>query len=177
MLTQHHEPLLSARPDWRTLVDAVAANAASHPDVVVAEQWDGTAFVNPVTARGLHEDIRATARGLAAAGVRPGDRVAIMSRTRYEWTVTDFAIWHAGAVTVPIYETSSAEQVRWILTDSKALCVIVEDARLRSVVEQVRADLPALGNIWTITEGGLEEIRALGATDAPDIDEIGRAHV
>ena len=170
MLTQHHEPLLSARPDWRTLVDAVAANAASHPDVVVAEQWDGKAFVNPVTARGLHEDIRATARGLAAAGVRPGDRVAIMSRTRYEWTVLDFAIWHAGAVTVPIYETSSAEQVRWILTDSKALCVIVEDARLRAVVEQVRADLPALGNIWTIEEGGLGEIRALAAAEAPDID-------
>ncbi|MBU6212982.1 MAG: long-chain fatty acid--CoA ligase [Actinomycetales bacterium] len=170
MLTQHHEPLLSARPDWRTLVDAVTANAHSHPDAVVAEQWDGKAFVNPVTARVLLEHIRATARGLAAAGVRPGDRVAIMSRTRYEWTVLDFAIWHAGAVTVPIYETSSAEQVRWILTDSKALCVVVEDARLRAVVEQVRADLPALGNIWTIEEGALAEIRALASADSPDID-------
>ena len=103
MANTRSEPSLTARPPWRTLVDAVAANAQSHPGTVVAEQWNGNEFTNQVTAQGLYQHIRAVAAGLIAAGVRVGDRVGIMSRTRYEWTVLDFAIWHAGAITVPIY--------------------------------------------------------------------------
>lgn len=164
------EPLLNARPSWRTLIDAVSANAASHPETVVAEQWDGSAFVNQVTAKGLYQHVRSVAAGLMAAGVRPGDRVGIMSRTRYEWTVLDLAIWHAGGVTVPIYETSSADQVRWILTDSKALCVVVEDAQMRATVDSVRADLPGLGAVWTIADGGLDTIAGLAAGSSADVD-------
>jgi long-chain acyl-CoA synthetase len=170
MAHTHSEPLVTARPSWRTLVDAVAANAQSHPDTVVAEQWSGSEFTRQTTAAALYQHIRAVAAGLLAAGVRPGDRVAIMSRTRYEWTVLDFAIWHAGAVTVPIYETSSAEQVRWILTDSKALCVIVEDRAMRDMVDSVRPDLPGLGAAWVIDDGALETISGLAAGTSADVD-------
>ena len=75
--------------------------------------------------------MRAAAKGLIAAGVEPGDRVGLMSRTRYEWTLLDFAIWSAGAVTVPVYETSSPEQIAWILGDSGAVAVVVETERTR----------------------------------------------
>ena len=79
-----------------------------------------------VTARQFADDVTALAKGLMAAGIAVGDRVALMSRTRYEWTLIDYAIWAAGATTVPIYETSSAEQVEWILSDSGARALIVE---------------------------------------------------
>ena len=107
----------------------------------------------PVTAREFEEEIRCAAKGLIAAGIGAGDRVALMAKTRYEWTVLDFAIWFAGAVTVPIYETSSTEQVEWILSDSSAVAIIVETPALRDVVQ------PAMSGqcktIWTITEDAL----------------------
>src|SRR5262249_57162634 len=79
-----------------------------------------------VTARQFADDVTAVAKGLVAAGIAAGDRVALMSRTRYEWTAIDYAIWAAGAITVPVYETSSAAQAEWILTDSGARALIVE---------------------------------------------------
>lgn len=164
------EPLLSPRSSWRTLVDAVAANAQSHPDLTVMSQWDGQHFSHSLTTAELHQQIRAVAAGLVASGIRPGDRVAIMSRTRFEWTILDFAIWHAGAITVPIYETSSADQVRWILTDAKVLAVIVENRVLADLVTSVRADVPALSNMWIIDDGALADISSSGADHAIDID-------
>ena len=81
-----------------------------------------------MTAAQFLEQVRAVAKGLVAAGVGEGDRVALISKTRYEWTLLDYAIWCAGAVTVPVYETSSAEQVEWILSDSGAAAVVAETA-------------------------------------------------
>ncbi len=103
------------------------------------------------------------AKGLIAAGIGPGDRVAIMSKTRYEWTLIDYAIWTAGAVTVPIYETSSAEQVEWILGDSQARVVFAETAAHENVIGSVRDRLPGLEAVWRI-EGeapGGQPLRAL----------------
>ncbi len=94
----------------------------------------------------------ALARGLIAAGIAAGDRVALMSRTRYEWTVLDYAIWTAGATTVPIYETSSAEQVEWILTDSGARALIVETPAHLQTATQVLAAAPQVGRVWMIEE-------------------------
>ena len=82
-----------------------------------------------MTASQFRDEVVALAKGLIAAGIEPGDRVALMSRTRYEWTLIDYAIWTAGAVTVPIYETSSAEQVEWILADSGARGLLRRDRR------------------------------------------------
>jgi len=95
-----------------------------------------------------------------ASGVQLGDRVAIMARTRYEWTILDFAIWFAGGVSVPIYETSSAEQVDWILTDSNAVGIIVETPQLRDTVTPI---LPSkVKNCWVMTENVLAQLAYLG---------------
>jgi long-chain acyl-CoA synthetase len=115
------------------------------------------------------DDVDAVARGLVAAGVARGDTVAIMSRTRYEWTLVDFAAWRAGAVVVPVYETSSAEQVQWILSDAGVTLAVVETAAHRSTVESVRDDLPALGEVLVIDEGGLDALRERGR-EVPDAD-------
>jgi len=124
----------------------------------------------PVTAREVEEEVRQTAKGLIAAGIAIGDRVAIMAKTRYEWTILDFAIWFAGAVTVPIYETSSAEQVQWILEDSGARGLIVETP---AHAELARPVLPAqCASLWTITEGAMSHLSEAGS--AVSDDEINR---
>jgi long-chain acyl-CoA synthetase len=118
-----------------------------------------------VTAREFDDEIRATAKGLIASGVKVGDRVAIMAKTRYEWTVLDFAIWYAGAVVLPIYETSSAEQIEWILADSQAVAIVVETPAL---AELARTVLPShCKNMWIITENALATL-ALGGADISD---------
>ena len=102
-----------------------------------------------VTAGEFLDEVRAVAKGLIAAGVEAGDRVALISRTRYEWTLFDYAIWFAGAATVPIYETSSAEQIEWILADSGARAVVRRDRRARRAVKEVRDRLPELHHVWS----------------------------
>lgn len=120
----------------------------------------------PMTARQVEEEIRATAKGLVAAGIQIGDRVAIMARTRYEWTILDFAIWYAGGCVVPIYETSSAEQVDWILNDSAAVGLIVETPTHRELVTSV---LPShTKHVWVMTEDVLATLRSAGKEVSDD---------
>jgi long-chain acyl-CoA synthetase len=150
------------------LPDAVFDNAAANPDdVVFTRKVDGRWA--PVTAKEFATEVSALAAGLVAAGVGPGDRVGLMSKTRYEWTLVDYAIWSAGAVTVPIYETSSAEQVQWNLGDSGAVAVVVESPAHQATLEEVRDQLPDLRSSWQIDAGGLEELAASGR-DVPDAD-------
>ena len=137
------------------LVDALATD----PDRVQFRRRAAGGW-RPVTLREFMDQALGAAKGLIASGVQPGDRVGLMSRTRYEWTVVDIAILLAGAVTVPIYETSSAEQVRWILGDSGAVAVVVETSEHASVVSAVRADLAALRWVWTVED--LEQLAAAG---------------
>jgi long-chain acyl-CoA synthetase len=119
-----------------------------------------------VTAREYEAEIRSVAKGLIASGISIGDRVAIMAKTRYEWTVLDFAIWYAGAVPVPIYETSSAEQVDWILSDSSAVAVIVETP---SLVDLVKPVMPAsCKDIWNITDNALATLITAGKSISDD---------
>jgi len=117
----------------------------------------------PVTTRGFHDHVTAVARGLVARGIEPGDRVSIMSRTRYEWTVLDFAIWAAGAVPVPVYETSSAEQIAWILSDAGVRLALVESAAHAAATDSVRDRLPELAAVLIIDDGALETLAAEGA--------------
>jgi long-chain acyl-CoA synthetase len=119
--------------DDDTLSDTVFALADEHPDAVALRRRVDSAWVE-VTCAAFVAEIVAVARGLVASGIEPGDRVALLSRTRYEWTLFDYAIVAAGAVTVPIYETSSAEQVGWILEDSGAKAIVVEDERHAATV-------------------------------------------
>ncbi|HEX9064343.1 MAG TPA: long-chain fatty acid--CoA ligase [Streptosporangiaceae bacterium] len=146
------------------VTDDLFAHARDLPDSTGLKRKDGGAWV-PVTWREFAGEVRELAAGLIAAGVAPGDRVALMSGTRYEWTLTDFAILTAGAVTVPIYPTSSLEQVEWILADSGAVAVVVEADEHAGKVTTVRPALPGLRHAWQIDGSalpGLPDLAALG---------------
>ena len=167
-------PAITPPPNQRNLSDLVFDHAKTAPEHVLLStksREDSTRW-DPVTSSQFNEQVRATAKGLAAAGIQPGDRVGIMARTRYEWSILDFAIWTAGGVVVPIYETSSAEQVQWILSDSAAIALVVETAAHRVLVESVRSDAPALVHIWGIEDGALMHLKAAG--DAITDEEIER---
>jgi long-chain acyl-CoA synthetase len=165
---EYSTPLSFEVPTDGNLTDDLVTNAADHPDTVVFSRRAGDGW-SDVTAKEFLDQVRSVAKGLVAAGISEGDRVAIISKTRYEWTLLDYAIWFAGAVSVPVYETSSAEQVAWILSDSGASAVIAEtDAHLARVAE-VRGDLPALGHVWCIEDGAVETLTGSGA-DVDDAD-------
>ena len=144
------------------LAQTVVVNAREVPDKVVFSTRSGSGWQD-VTATQFADDVNRLAKGLIAAGVEVGDRVGLMSRTRYEWTMTDYAIWTAGAVTVPIYETSSPDQVAWILEDSGAVAVVVETATHAGAVSAARDRLAALRDIWQIESGALDELNRAGA--------------
>src|SRR5437763_1475059 len=137
-------------PPSASLTDVVFERAASDPGRVVVRRKSaaGDAGWQDVTARQFADDVTALAKGLMATGIAAGDRVALMSRTRYEWTVADYAIWAAGATTVPIYETSSAEQVEWILTDSGARALIAETAAHLQTAAETLAAAPQVERVW-----------------------------
>jgi long-chain acyl-CoA synthetase len=156
-------PALYEVPADGNLTDLVRRNAAQHPDTAVIGRKDASGQWRDVTAAVFSAEVRAAAKGLIAAGVQPGDRVALMSRTRYEWTLLDFAVWSAGAVTVPVYETSSQSQVEWILGDSGAVAVIVESAAHESAVESVRERLPQLKHVWRIDAGAVDALTSSGS--------------
>jgi long-chain acyl-CoA synthetase len=141
------------------LTNLIAERAWFEPERVIMSRPLGDGW-QPVTAREVEEEIRATAKGLIASGVQIGDRVAIMARTRYEWTILDFATWFAGAVVVPIYDTSSAEQIDWILNDSHSVAIIVETPALADLVKTV---MPAhTRNLWAMTDDVLTVLREAG---------------
>ena len=117
--------VLESVTDEANLTDAIFRNVAEAGDEVGMRRRTADGWVS-VTWNQFAAEVRALAKGLIAKGVAPGDRVTLMSKTRYEWTLADYAIWCAGAVTVPIYETSSSEQVAWILSDSGAVAMIAE---------------------------------------------------
>jgi len=158
-------PAITPAPTSGNLSDMVAEHAAKHPDRPMlsrkrSEESDDWVHIS---AKEFETEVRAAAKGLVAAGIQAGDRVGLMARTRYEWSILDFAIWSAGAVVVPIYETSSVEQVQWILGDSEATGVIVETSAHRALVDSVRHATPALAHIWNIEDGAIRHLTEGGA--------------
>ncbi|GAB4053156.1 AMP-dependent synthetase/ligase [Catellatospora paridis] len=156
--------------DTDRLTDPVWDNAAQTPQLVQFSRRAGSGWAD-VTCAEFHAEVVALARGLVAAGVQPGDRVALMSRTRFEWTLIDYAIWACGAVTVPIYETSSAEQVRWILADSGTVGCFTETAAHTATVREAAVDLTRL---WQIEGGDLSTLVTRGAGVDPAEIEVRR---
>jgi long-chain acyl-CoA synthetase len=149
-------------PSSANCADTIFQRADQDPGAEVIRRKTGGAWL-PVTAAAFRDEVAALAKGLIAAGIEPGDRVGLMSRTRYEWTLIDYAIWAAGAVGVPIYETSSPGQIGWILSDSGAKAVFAElDAHEKSVREAL-PDLPGVTEIWRIEGDGLDALKSLGA--------------
>ena len=147
------------------LTNLISERAHFEPERVLVSRPMGDRW-QAVTAKEYEEEIKAVAKGFIAAGVGFGDRVAIMAKTRYEWTVLDFAIWYAGAVPVPIYETSSAEQVDWILTDSAAVAIVVETPALAELVQPVMPS--TCKNIWNITYNALATLTHEGKSVSDD---------
>jgi long-chain acyl-CoA synthetase len=163
-------PALTEIPASARLTDTVVRRAAAEPDVVVLRRQADEDGWQDVTAAEFGAEVTALAGGLMAAGIGPGDRVALMSRTRYEWTLIDYACWAAGAVTVPVYETSSAEQVLWILSDSSARAVFAETGAHAEIIGSVRGRLPGLEHLWMT--GGLEVLVSGGAqTSAEQLEQ------
>ena len=144
------------------LADSVFETAATDPDLVQLSRRTEDGSWQDVSARAFAEEVLATAKGLLHQGVRFGDRVALMSRTRYEWTVLDYALWTIGAQPVPVYPTSSAEQVRWILADSRAVACVVEHEDHAMTVGSVCDVLPQLRSIWQLDAGALRMLELAG---------------
>ncbi|KZB84518.1 AMP-dependent synthetase/ligase [Amycolatopsis regifaucium] len=159
-MREYSAPAAHPVTDDENLADVVWANAERFSDVVsFRRQVDGTWL--DITAKDFAAQVLAVAKGMAQAGIAPGDRIGLMSKTRYEWTLIDFAIWAAGAVTVPIYDTSSAEQVHWILSDSQAKGVFVETDEHLATLESVKGRLDSLEHTWQIE-----------SADAPAVDHL-----
>jgi long-chain acyl-CoA synthetase len=152
-MQQYTTPAIIEPPSSGNLSDPVWENADSDPGAVVFGRRTPDGWTD-VTAAEFRDEVAAVAKGLIGAGVKHGDRVALLSATRYEWTLVDYAIWSVGAVTVPIYETSSAEQIEWILSDSEATAAVVETAAQASAIGDVRT--------WVIESDGLRDLIALG---------------
>ncbi|GAB2840002.1 AMP-dependent synthetase/ligase [Lentzea nigeriaca] len=157
-------PATAAVAPEENLTDMVWANAERFGNAVsFRRQIDGT-WVD-ITARDFAAQVMAVAKGLVAAGIELGDRIGLVSKTRYEWSLLDFAIWAAGGIVVPIYETSSADQIEWILSDSGAKAVFVETSAHRASVDEIVGKLPELRHVWQIegSAAAVDELTALGA--------------
>ncbi|MCX6395862.1 MAG: AMP-dependent synthetase/ligase [Propionibacteriales bacterium] len=161
-MREYSTPLQVTVASTGNLTDDVVLNGAEHPATVVFARRSSHGWTD-VSAAEFLDEVRATAKGLIAAGIEPGDRVALLSRTRYEWTLFDYAIWFAGAATVPIYETSSSEQVEWILADSGARAVVAETAEHTSRLKEIRDRLPDVHHVWSIDDSAVSVLMTLGS--------------
>jgi long-chain acyl-CoA synthetase len=153
--------VVEADPDANT-TDLLVARVAATPDkpLFALPQTDGT--WKDVTAAEFLGQVRALAKGFVAAGVQPGDKIGMMCRTRYEWSLIDFAVWFAGAILVPVYETSSPHQIQWDLEDSGATAMITETADHFAKFDEVHGDLPKVGTVWRIDTGLVSKLSAAG---------------
>ncbi len=161
-MREYSIPALAEIPADATLADVVFVRASQEPQAVVMRRRTSEGRWDDVTATEFRDQVSALAKGLVAAGIEPGDRVALMSRTRYEWTLIDYAIWSAGAVTVPVYDTSSAEQVEWILGDSGARAAFAENDGYAETIGIASKSVQTLEHTWVI-DGSASDIAGLTA--------------
>jgi long-chain acyl-CoA synthetase len=161
-LLEYSIPALAEIPAACNAADVVTRRAAEQPHAVMLRRKAADGTWSDVTAAQFADEVHALAKGFIAAGVEAGDRIALMSHTRYEWTLIDYALWTAGAIVVPIYETSSAEQAEWILANSAARAVIAETDGFASLISDARDRLPALEHLWLL-DSDLPTMTANGA--------------
>ncbi|WP_136037279.1 AMP-dependent synthetase/ligase [Microbacterium sp. K35] len=154
--------IVPADPD-ANVADLLAERVRATPDrpLFSVPQGDGW---RDISAADFQTAVIALAKGFAAAGIQPGEKVGFLARTTYEWTLVDFALFYAGAVMVPIYETSSPSQIQWILEDSGAIALIVESPEHFARVDEVRSDLPLLREVWQLHLGAIDTLTAQGAS-------------
>jgi long-chain acyl-CoA synthetase len=150
------------------IADLLAIRAKATPDLALFSVPDGEGW-RDITAREFERQVIGLAKGFVAAGIEPGDKIGFIARTTYEWTLVDFGLFYAGAVMVPVYETSSAAQVQWILSDSGAVALIAEHGEHVARYEEVKDELPLIGRVWRLDEGAIETLTAEGR-DVPDAE-------
>jgi long-chain acyl-CoA synthetase len=154
--------VVPADPD-ANVADLLVERVRTTPDraLFAVPERDGW---RDISAADFQTAVIALAKGFAAAGIQPGEKVGFLARTTYEWTLVDFALFYAGAVMVPIYETSSPSQIQWILEDSGAIALIVESPEHFARVDEVRGDLPLIREVWQLHLGAIDTLTAQGAT-------------
>jgi len=158
---QASTPALVAFPTSGNLSDHVEFNAHTHPDKpVMATEADGVWTY--ITATHMRDTVRGVAKGLIADGIRAGQRVAIFSRTRAEWTIADYAIWYVGAITVPIYETSSAEQVQWMMQDAGVVATFFEADRTLHPFNEISATVPDMQHTYVFSQDVFAQLISRG---------------
>ncbi|MFD9212871.1 AMP-dependent synthetase/ligase [Streptomyces sp. NPDC087659] len=160
---------MATAPPVGGLADAVFDHARTDPGRVALGRKDDDGDWHDVTSAEFRDEVLALAKGLLAHGVRFGDRVAIMCRTRYEWTLFDFALWAVGAQSVPVYPTSSAEQVLWMMHDAEVSACMVEHEDHAMTIGSVIDRLPHLKRLWQLDKGAVDQLVAAGAHIDDDV--------
>ena len=163
--------MVEADPD-ANVTDLLIARVAATPNRALFAVPTAEGGWRDITSTEFLAQVRALAKGFVAAGIEPGDKIALMSKTSYEWTLIDFAVWFAGAVLVPVYETAAPNQILWNLTDSGAVGMITENPDHFARFDEIRADAPLVRKVWQIGLGDLDKLVAEGK-DVPD-EEIER---
>ncbi len=174
MKTEFAVPGIVPSPTSGSLVDHIVEIAATRPNREVISVPRGAAWV-AITAQEFLDEVKAVAKGIIANGVQPGDRIAIMSRTRYEWTLVDYAVWYAGAVSVPIYETSSPEQIQWNLSDSGSVAIFLESTKNKKAYDEIAVDAPTVTRVWVFDDGIIDQLRSDGVNVSDADLEVRRA--
>jgi len=155
------EPLIVSS-ETENITDLLEVRVAKTPDLSLFSIETAEGVWKELSAKDFRSKVIALAKGLVAAGIQPGQAVAIMSRTRFEWTLIDFAIWYAGAVSVPIYESSAPSQMEWILSDSDAVALFVENDEHLDRFSQIKAGAPLVRNVWKIESDALDQLTKVG---------------
>ena len=171
-MKQFDVPALVPADPTANAADLLIERVRATPETALFALPTSSGGWSDVTAAAFHEQVVALAKGLVAAGIQPGEKIGLMCKTRYEWTLIDFAVWFSGAVLVPIYETSSPSQVLWNLTDSGARAILTETPDHFARFDEIRADAPGVDLVWQIDLGAIDKITAAGV-DVPD-EEIER---
>jgi len=155
------EPSLVDLPPVGNLTDHVEHNALQFPSApVISVQAEKT--WHDISSLEFQTQVQNLAKGLMADGIEPGQRIAIFSRTNYQWTLADYAIWYAGAISVPIYETSSPEQIEWMMTDSGVVATFFETQRNVQTFESVSANVPLMTRTYVFNENAIDDLAAKG---------------
>lgn len=167
-------PSLVESPNHENITDLLIQRVKKTPSIPLFGVEDSPGVWRDVSAQAFLEQVQDLARGFIAAGIKPGDAVGLMSRTRYEWALIDFALWFAGAVSVPIYETSAPAQIEWVLSDSDAVALIVETKEHQDRFEKVKANTPLVKQLWRLDDDSLFKLVGLGKTVSQDAVEQAR---
>ena len=155
-------PSLVETPSHENITDLLLNRVRKTPNIPLYAIEKTPGVWTDVSAKDFLEQVEDLAKGFIAAGIRPGDAVAIMSRTRYEWALVDYALWFAGAVSVPIYETSAPAQIEWVLSDSGAVALFVETSEHLSRFESIKTSVPSVKQVWKFEDDSLVKLVAMG---------------